>query len=270
MLRSDLIVSLLSSGLLLSFLVGTAGAARAEGRSLAEELRAVGQQRIFFGHQSVGFDILDGLRDLAREAGVPLRILETAPGDAAAGPAFLHARLGENTRPQTKLAAFEAAMEAPWADRPTVALVKFCYVDIDADTDVEALFARYASTYERLVARHPGVSWVHVTVPLTVTQAGIKGYLKSLLGRAVPGERENMNRHAFNELLRARYGGKVPLFDLAAAEATREDGTASGFERDGRTYPSLDAAYTDDGEHLNERGRRHVARALVATLAALR
>lgn len=269
MSSTDLLFPLLSAGLLLGLIAGKPGIAGAEGDSLAAELRALSQKRIYFGHQSVGSDLLAGIRDLSREANVPIEIVDAAAAGQLDGPRVVHSRLGENTRPLTKLAAFERAMEQGWAGRSTIAFFKFCYVDIEARTDVRELFSRYVETHQRLVERHPDVTWVHVTVPLTVTQGGMKGYVKRLLGRAAAGERENAKRHEFNEYLRGRFGAEEPIFDLALVEATREDGRSNGFEWNGQTYPSLVAAYTEDGGHLNERGRQHAARALIRTLASL-
>jgi hypothetical protein len=246
-----------------------AAAAAETGRSLAEDLRALGEKRVFFGHQSVGFDLLDGLRDLALEAGIPLRIVEGEFPRALATPGIVHATLGENARPSTKIDAFAAAMGEDGADRATIAFFKFCYVDFDAGTDVPALFDRYASALERLRARHPTVTFVHVTAPLTTVEGGLRGRLRHWFGGGARGEAENVKRHQFNQLLRERYGGREPVFDLALAETTWEDGRSHGFARNGTTYPALVPAYTDDGGHLNERGRRHVARALAAALAGI-
>ena len=53
-----------------------------------------------------------------------------------------------------------------------IALVKFCYVDFDAGTDVPALFAAYQATLASLEGRYPRTTFVHVTAPLTTVQGG--------------------------------------------------------------------------------------------------
>lgn len=236
---------------------------------LSSQLRRVGERRIYFGHQSVGANVLDGLRDLAREAGVSLLIKEETRDDSLEGPAILEAAIGRNTDPTSKIDAFAKSLDTGAAGRSEIAFFKFCYVDFDSRSDVDAIFQQYVRMHEKAKASHPGVSLVHVTVPLTVTQGGVKGYVKNVLGRVPNGELENVVRHRFNELLRARYGGKEPIFDLARIESTYDDGRTESFERDGSTYPKLVSAYTDDGEHLNVRGRRRVARELVSLLVSL-
>ena len=245
----------------------SASAGNQNGGPLEEQLRMLNSKRIFFGHHSVGDNILDGLRELGNEAGVPVRILELAQREG--GPGVLHARVGENTKPLSKIDGFEHAMGSEQALNLEIAFFKFCYIDFDANTDVDAVFTRYVQMHEKVSLLHPGTRWVHVTVPLTVTQVGLKGYVKNLLGRAASGELENVKRHRFNELLRARFGRKEPIFDLARVEATREDGTLESFERDGRSYPRLVPEYSYDGEHLNEKGRQRAARALIELLASI-
>ena len=264
-LRSASVVLDPARRIVLMTLAAIPAVATAAPATLAGQLQAVAERRIFFGHQSVGKNLLDGVEELAREAGVPLRVQE---GGALGGPGVAHAYLGENQRPSSKIEAFERAVDGDAAGAE-IAFFKFCYVDVDASTDAQALFRRYQGALEALRERHPRIAWVHVTVPLTVTQAGVKASLKALLGKAPWGERENMRREAFNALLREAYGGKEPLFDLARVESTRDDGSAQTFERDGRRHPALVPEYTDDGEHLNARGRRRAARALVEVLASI-
>lgn len=217
--------------------------------------------RIFFAHQSVGRNVLDGLAEL----GAPLTVVEgQAPLRA---PALEHAAVGKNGDPASKLAHFEQLLDAvgPGID---VALVKLCYADFTAETDVVALFAQYRLLQARLKAKFPRVTFVHVTVPLTTVQGGLKGWLKSAVGPGAWGEQENAKREAFNELLRAEYAAE-PLFDLAKVESTRADGGAQVFERRGARVRALVPEYTDDGGHLNARGRRLAALGLLEVLSTL-
>lgn len=245
-----------------------AGGARAAGADprLHAELEHISQQRIFFGHQSVGMNLLDGLRQLAATAGVPVRIAEV-PAASGVGPAtFGHGFVAENGNPLKKIQNFERAL-GPQPARLDLALLKFCYLDFTADTDAKALFAHYRGMVERLRTRNPGTIFVHVTAPLTDVQGGPKALLKRLLGRAPYGTVENLRREEYNTLLRERYLGSEPVFDLARIESTAPDGTAVTVEWNGRVAPAMAPAYTDDGGHLNAAGKLRAARALVSVLA---
>jgi hypothetical protein len=247
-------------------MVAMALAAHAQARDpdpkLGAELRALAGRSVFFGHQSVGGNVLEGLERIAAAESVPLPVAEGRPG----APGITHAHIGANGDPLGKLAAFAQAVDGGGAI--DVALMKFCYVDFHAGTDPAALFARYQETLAGLAARHPGTTFVHVTAPLTTIQGGWKPLVKRLLGRET-SPAENARREAFNALVRRAYQGKEPLFDLARLESTRPDGGAEQISWKGQQVPVLVGGYTDDGGHLNATGQDRVARALAQYLAAL-
>lgn len=233
--------------------------------ALRAELEALSRRRVFFGHQSVGVNVLDGLRQLAAQQGVGVRVAEVGAGVPAG--TFGHAFVAENGDPRRKLRSFAAAFESGAAGGAEIALLKFCFVDVKADTDVAALFAEYQASLAQLRARHPGTAFVHVTVPLTTIPGGAKATVKRMLGRAPTELLENLRRDEYNALVRKAYAGKEPLFDLARVEALRPDGTAETFEWQGRAVPALVPAFSDDGGHLNAEGQRRAARELVGVLA---
>ena len=239
--------------------------AQAADASLQADLALIAQKRIYFAHQSVGGNLLDGVAILSRRAGVPLRIVETPSAAGIAPGTLAHFFVPENGAPLHKLANFEKALGS--GSPVDIALVKFCYVDIDANTDAAALFARYQQTLAEVRARNPQTTFVHVTLPLTTAQTGWKALAKRLLGRAPYGTIENVRREQYNMLLRRAYAGREPLFDLARVESTAPDGSAVTVTWDGSVAPAMAKDYTDDGGHLNERGRVVAARALIAVLA---
>jgi len=220
--------------------------------ALRPQLERIANARVFFAHQSVGANLLDGLGRLAAEEGVQLHIDDML--------------VPENGDPMRKLRSFEEALDRR-AGAVDVAMLKFCYVDLDEDTSAAALFESYRATIRRLQARYPGVVFVHVTVPLTVAQGGIKAMAKRLLGRHPYGTVENVRREEYNALLRAAYLGKEPFFDLARVESVGPDGATARISWQGRSAPALAPDYTDDGGHLNAAGRIHAARSLAAVLS---
>ncbi|HEY8210722.1 MAG TPA: hypothetical protein VIG99_24730 [Myxococcaceae bacterium] len=237
--------------------------------SLRQQFEQISRRRIVFGHQSVGENLLQGLADLSSEAGVPLRVVESEAPEALEQPGLVHRKIGKNEQPETKIAHFTTLLEGGLGQRAEIALYKLCYVDFGPDRDAARLFAGYRAAHQALRARFPATTFVHVTVPLTVVQRGLTGWVKNTFGGGAWGERENVLRHQFNQLLRAEYEGKEPIFDLARAESTGEDGAESTFERGGARYPALVPAYSDDGQHLNAAGRRRAALALISTLAGI-
>jgi len=232
--------------------------------------QALAGKTIFFGHQSVGYNILDGVRTLmAQDPRIDLTIVENADPAALDRPVFAHARVGRNSDPASKCRAFAEAVESGIGGRADIAFFKFCYVDIKPGTDIQEMFVTYRDTMRRLQAAHPGTLFVHSTVPLTTLETGPKAWIKALLGRPVRGVQDNILRCRFNDLLREAYEGREPLFDLARAESTAPDGRRATFRRDGATYFQLVPAYTSDGGHLNALGQERVASELLLFLAGL-
>ena len=231
---------------------------------------ALSKRSFYFGHQSVGYNILDGVQDLMKEyPDIKLNIVESAePGNISPGT-LTHSRVGKNTEPKTKLDDFAKNIDAGIGEKADAAALKFCYVDVMADTDPEALFNDYVAEVEKIQKAFPELTIIHFTTPLTTIQTGLKARIKKIIGRPVYGMEENINRHTYNELLRARYNGKSPVLDIAAIESTYPDGKRATFEADGKTYFSLVPEYTGDGGHLNELGRKKVAEQLVLILANL-
>ncbi len=230
-------------------------------------LERIAKLRILFGHQSVGANILEGLRQLASASGIPLKFSEVTHADQIGPATFGDVVVAENGKPLMKLASFERALAGANAP-PDIAFVKFCYVDFSANTDPKALFNEYRATMERLKAKHPNTVFVHLTAPLTEVEEGMKATLKRLVGRAPYGIVENMRRDEYNNLIRATYAGREPLFDLARIEATTTDGRTATVEWRGQAVPVLLRDYTDDGGHLNAAGRTRAARELVSVLEA--
>src|SRR4051812_47763124 len=236
---------------LMAALFASSTAVHAADAALRADLQHLSHERIYFGHQSVGAQILQGVKELSRAAGVPVFIKDEF--------------VAENGDPARKLENFKKSIGS--GSRYDVALVKFCYVDIDADTDAAALFDRYRIALNELRAKNPRTVFVHATLPLTTVQTGAKAWAKRLLDRAPYGTVENVRREKYNRLLRAMYAGREPIFDLARIESTTPEGKLVTVTWDGVTAPAMAPEYTTDGGHLNALGRARAAREFVAVLA---
>ena len=235
--------------------------------SLLDDLRRVRARRIFFGHQSVGVDIMKGIRDLAGATGGILPAF--VPGDTEALPPggwFADSRIGRNNYPLEKCAAFRDAVSRLGPKSLDIALMKFCYADIGPGTNPADVFDAYARAVGDLRHAFPGITFVHATVPYTVRTPWWKTQAKSLFGRNDRSRGANLQRTRYNALLAERFGGEM-LFDIARVESTYPDGRRESYTYEGETAFSLVGAYTTDGGHLNDTGRRLAARELLRVLA---
>jgi hypothetical protein len=228
---------------------------------------------IFFGHHSVGYNILEGVQDiLAERPAIRLEIVETSDPQQLRAGVFAHARVGKNQDPLGKIREFERVMDSGLAAKSDIAFVKFCYVDFYDWTDIEPIFELYRETMRSLAAKYPDVAFVYVTVPLKSKPMGLEASLKeiakSVLGKPTTWQ-HNRRRHEFNERIRESFGASGRVYDLALVESTLPDGSRHFHQRGEERIPELVSAYTMDGGHLNEQGRRHAAEQLLILLASI-
>src|SRR3954468_23171304 len=149
-----------------------------------DDLARLSKRRIYFGHQSVGYNVVAGLAALEKDRpDLGLVIKEKRDPAAVAAGVLAHARNGQNEAPLTKIQDFARTMESGMGKAVDTAFFKFCYVDFQGDTDVDRLFGEYKPTLARRHQQVPDVTFVHVTTPLSVVQTGPKATLKRIRGR---------------------------------------------------------------------------------------
>jgi hypothetical protein len=221
----------------------------------SSEVRRAAEARVFFGHQSVGGNVMKGITALFRVngGGRPRYI------DITGGNAFLprsdtgyiaHAFVGRNGRPLEKIADFDSILRGGAAKRIDVALLKLCYADVKANTDVEEVFHRYRAVLLALEEDYPEVTFLYSTVPLK-TEAPA----------------DNAARARLNKLIRDEYGESGRLYDIAAVESTTLDGDRISGTYEGESYDALFPGFSTDGGHLNEAGATVAATALLKQIA---
>ncbi|MCP4221577.1 MAG: hypothetical protein GY765_43535 [bacterium] len=225
------------------------------------QLQQIAQKRVYFGHQSVGFNLTKGLEELKeKHASLNLKVMESSDLKEHDGPVFAHSRIGKNKKPKSKVDDFVKFIESGLSEKIDVAFCKFCYADILPNTNIQNVFDYYKKSLGDLKAKYPNVKFIHCTVPYFRATPGFKGFLKSVLGKD-----KNTKRNRFNDLLLAEYPA-ADIFDLGQFESTHPDGKR---EKSGKNVYALVSAYTKDGGHLNEKGRELMATQLLHYLSQL-
>ena len=271
---------------LVVLLVVGGGCRRASEAPVTEPRRSLGElspatwerlagQRIYFGHQSVGANVMKGVEELLEaNPSIGLRVQSYEGTSELAPGTFAHGRVGSNFDYASKIDGFVDLVDRELGGHVDVAFFKFCFVDITPETDVQQVFDRYTKALSDLARRHPDTIFVHSTVPLTWRQkapaalvSAAKMQVKRLLGLPIGGAFRNANRNRLNAMLRRHYEGREPIFDIARIESTRADGSRCAWKA-GTRY-AMAPEYTDDGGHLNAHGRRWVAEQLLIQLAEL-
>lgn len=226
-----------------------------------ENVKQIADKKIYFGHQSVGYNIIDGLKTiLPSDSGV--NIIETSNTKDFSKPVFAHSQNGENTKPETKIAAFLEKMDSGLGNKVDIAFFKFCYVDITCGTDVKTLFVDYKKNMEYLISKYPGTTFLHITVPLVTEDLSLsrrlKDIVKKLIGKKITTDAaDNIKRTEFNTLLKTAYGTKV--FNLAEIESSDISGNLVLSKKGAAKHQFLQKDYTSDGGHLNEKGKEFIA-----------
>ena len=219
-----------------------------------EDLTAVAHTRVFFGHQSVGTNVLGAVPGVYADHGLSAPPIEqggTQPGPN--GGFIAHQLIGENGKPLLKLEDFDRTMRGGMGRQVDVALMN---VDVRMGMDVDALFARYRDTMGALERDFPNVTFIHMTVPLNT---GALQWAKA----------DNVAVERLNALIRGEYAGHH-LFDVAAIESTKPDGTRVSGSYDNQGYFALYDGYnSDDGSaiHLNAGGSKIAATAFLEAIA---
>lgn len=224
-------------------------------------------KRIYFGHQSVGYNIIDGVNDLMKKhQNIRLTIKETSNASDFNDGIFGHGKIGKNKQPKSKIDAFGEYMDGGLGGNADIAFMKFCYVDFTTSTDIKEVFRQYTESMSRLKEKYPATTFIHLTVPYTVVKTSWKTWLKELLGKSIWEFEGNIVKYQFNEMIRNHYKDREPVFDFAKIESTSINGTRVSFTKDDKTYYSLDPAYASDEGHLNETGRQIAAEKLLLFL----
>jgi hypothetical protein len=238
-----------------------------DNKIIHSQLQQIQHKKIYFGHQSVGNNIINGLKDLAKSyPDVNINFISINTPTQLPPDYFADSYIGENTKPETKCTSFAKQIDGTFSGNLDIAFMKFCYVDIQAESDVESVFKTYQTTIESLKIHYPHVVFIHVTIPLVAKAGGLKQMIKSLLGRVSADDVENSKRNLFNSKLTEHYHAE-PIFDLASVESTYPDGQRESSSKGSQTVYSLIPEYTDDGGHLNKKGSQLVALKLLEIIA---
>lgn len=225
------------------------------------------KKMIYFGHQSVGGNILEGVKKiLLTHQQIRLNIVQSEDPSVFQRHVFAHSSIGKNGDPISKIDAFKEKINNGIGDKADIAFFKFCFWDIRSQTDIKQVFSHYREVISDLKQKYPKLKFIHVTVPLVAHPKGINARLRRLLHLTVGFDQDNIRRNEFNQMMLEEYG-KDLVFDIALIESTLPDGHRTSFTQRGTNYYYLASEFTDDGGHLNEEGRKHGAEHMLITLA---
>jgi hypothetical protein len=229
----------------------------------AEQLKS---KRFLFAHMSVGENIIEGLEKIKSwyRMLTDFQILSLEMRRKKIVPAFYHIKLGSNGDPEIKCKKFINILDKHYPEYNfDIVLFKFCYVDINRKTDVASIFKVYQNMVDQINKQYPDLRMIHITCPLTAHYRTVKQRIRGYLF----GDQANINRNFYNQLIHDAYGDKDQIFDLADAESAIQGNKRAVFEYKNEHYNYLAKTNTNDGRHLNEKGKVQAAGEIIQTLS---
>jgi len=231
-------------------------------------LENVRKLRVFFGHQSIGSNILNGIREIENQFdGGKINFIEVGKENLPKDGFFAHGKIGENESPESKCDAVKNILRGGLGNHVDVALFKLCFIDIRGKDKEKEILDLYKGTLTSLRSEFPKVKFIPITVPLTVNEKAWKYMIKKMLKRETEKD-NNAKRNEFNRLLKEVFRGEA-IFDLAEIESSRPNGGREEFKLGENTYYSLVPEYSSDGSHLNDYGSKMVGKELILFLGRL-
>ena len=192
----------------------------------SEDWERLAKKKIFFGHHSVGNNIINGVVDLQKEhLEIRLNIVKSHDASQFSSPIFAHSPVGSNTDSSSKIKEFDVFIRNGIGACADMAFFKFCFVDVVRGTDIRQLFEEYKTVISKIQQDYPDLMVLHCTVPLQVHKISWKTVVKNSMNFTSWKYTDNVRRNEFNMMLLEEYGRSGKVFDLALFEATRQDGS---------------------------------------------
>lgn len=255
-------------GLIMFFIVlGTAGECQIIGHAnvdLVDKLpqsvmTAVGHQKWFFTHASVGGNMIEGMCALHDADPNRYKLTVTSvsynsttmraynPPDPTASGCIYECNRG-NPGWSSKFTIFDNSVRlGNWRySNVDLCMDKLCYIDQDASA------TQYTTKMSAIEAFSPNTIFIYTTMPLTTS-----------------ADSDNVLRNQYNQTVRSFCAAnKKLLLDIADIEAYDPNNIQQTFQYGGNTYQKLYSGYSTDGGHLNSTGEQRVAKGWYAVAAA--
>jgi lysophospholipase L1-like esterase len=228
-----------------------------------KKLKVINRKNIYFGHRSLGENIIEGLKKVNSDHGENnLIINELKDNTTFDGNYFVHSNIGHNGDPQSKFEEFTKIVNYLANKNLDIAMMKLCFVDITRNTDIDYVFKSYVTMIDSIKNKYPDLTIIHFTVPLKSKSSWIDNLKDKIKDRNNNDLQDNLARNRYNERLLSKYSIE-DIFDLAGIESTYPNGERESIFVDGKPCYFLIKDYSEDGGHLNVKGKQLVAEKII-------
>ena len=214
-------------------------------------------KRVVFAHQSVGWQVIQGIQMWADDLGAadPTVIDVESTAMPGSGGFVGHFYAGNNGDPFSKLDELDIWLRTGGhASQIDVFVMKFCYADIRSTSGhtPATMFNAYKATMDALVTDFPSVTFIFSTTAIVMGENSDGG--------------NNGLRQTYNNMVRNEYDGTGRLWDVADIESTDPNGNKV-------LYGGVESLYSGyaspDQRHIYGLGRTTVAAPLLSMIALL-
>ena len=125
-----------------------------------ELVNALKGKKIYFGHMSVGYNIINGVTDLCSKDSQlsDWNVIEINAIKDIDTKGLFHSRNGKNGLPKSKCDAFNNFLaKDKIGDHLDIAFFKFCYVDVEKESNVQEIFDYYVKIVSEIKKQYPSV-----------------------------------------------------------------------------------------------------------------
>lgn len=234
-----------------------AGTPPPDGVLTLTQYNAAMSKRVVFGHQSVGYQAIQGVQMWADDLNTSdPNVIDVESGTVpATGGFFGHLYAGTNGDARTKTAELLSLLQNGLAAKVDIVVLKFCYADLRSNSGYtpQQMFNTYKTWVDTVESSFPNLKVIYATEAI-------------VMGANSDGGANNVLRQTYNNLVRAQYASSGRLWDVAKIESTDPSGNRvlhNGVE-------SLYSGYASpDQRHIYGLGRTTVSAPLLQLIAQL-
>lgn len=250
--------------LLICFYIECAGA-----DSLKQASSTLQNKRIYLGHRSVGYNLIQGIRILKEKEPLPsLSIVDADKQALLTGNGIFHSWMNEEGSPQDLASDFIAFFSKKFQKDMDIVYLRFTPYYVDKN--LNKVMSDYKEAHILLKQQFPRTIFIHATFPLPHAEITWKTRVKQLINYDNIWEYgHSIHTNNYNRLLKQEYGEDRAFFDFAAALSTYPDGTRSYFTIDKNRYYHMVKEFTYDRTHLTKEGKIVVAEKFLLFLSDL-
>ena len=123
---------------------------------ISNNINLIGQKNIYFGHRSVGENIISGVNKIISKEGRKVFVIKELTSNSKIDENyFFHSNIGRNGDPKSKFKEFTDIVNNLANKNLEIAMMKLCFVDITKKTNINEVFQSNVAMIDSLQNKYP-------------------------------------------------------------------------------------------------------------------